>query len=360
MKKISTRQILIFYAIYSFSIKFLMLPQILATHAARDAWIVALIGTIVELVVLFIALTVLVKLRDTDIYSAARKDFKIVGAKFIVLLMLFLFILQLLILLKQIFYLLQTQMFENLSFRNFAIPMLTLGIFFCFFPARSIFRSGEIFWVFIIVAIAISIIPAVGQIRPWEVLPIFNRGAGPIWSGVYRNLIYFESASFLLIFAGDIKVEQNFRKKFMTLAILVGASFVLFVFMFYALFGPMSSTKTIAIANLTLYSSFFSNTGSMDWVLVSIWLLLLTMRFGVTFFCAFSCLRYITAIKHRAGILGASLGIAIYLLLTLVFRNMTELDSFIYHAAPAIVSLYILIPLSFYIFTLRKGGKKNA
>ena len=352
MKKITSRQLMIFYCIYSFAIKFLMLPQLLSERAGADAWISAAVGTVLELVMLFIVLQVLSMQRDTDIYSGLRKNVRPAGAKVVMGFILALFLLQIFILTRQAYSLLNDNLFDNLSPRLFAIPMLVLAVFFCFMHPKAFFRGGEIFYVFIIIGVALSVFPALGQIQPAEVLPVGANGASSIFGGAFRNLIYFESAAFLVMFAGDVEITKHFRKKFITLAGVIGGLFVFFVFMFYALFGPLAPTKSLAIANFTLYSSYLTQGGRLDWVLICIWLLLLILRFCVTFYCAFACVRYITGVKNRAGVIAAALAVFIYTISITVFKSQTMLGAFTDGAAWVILVLYIAIPVGLYVNAL--------
>ena len=346
MTKITQRQLIIFYCIYSFAIKFLLLPQILTRGSANDAWITALIGTVVELLVLWLVLHVLVKNKDKDVS-------KIGWSRFIFPVMFLVFVLQILILTKQSFYLLSENMFENLPVYMFVIPMLLLGIYFCFTSSQSLFRSGEIFYVFLILGIAISVFPALGNISPREALPIFANGMAPVLTTAIASLIYFESASFMLMFSGEIKIKKDFKKQFMTVATIVGVFFVFFVFMFWSLFVGVSSSKNVAVANMTGYSSIMAQGGRTGWVLISIWLLLLLLRFGVTFYCAFKCIKYTSGIKNRAGIMSIALAITVFLLSSFAITGMRELQIFIHNFRWVIFAVYFIIPILFYISTRR-------
>jgi len=362
VKKITQRQLIIFYCIYSFAIKFLLLPQLLTRGAANDAWIAALAGTIIELFILWVVLQILTKNKDNDIFSIpSTSERGRLYANFMrripLLLMLFIFLLQLMILTKQSFYLLSENMFENLPPYMFIVPMLMLGVYFCFTSSNSLFRSGEIFYAFLILGLIVSVLPAFTQINAREALPLFSAGLSPVLTTALATLIYFESASFLLMFSGEVKIEKNFQKKFMTTAAIVGAFFVFFVFMFWSLFLGVSSSKNVAVANMTGYSSVMAQGGRTGWILVSIWLLLLLLRFGVTFFCAFKSIKYITGVKKRTGIISVSLAIFIFLLSSHVFTGMREMQLFIENIRWIILALYLIIPLLFFIATKRKGGK---
>ncbi len=83
MKKVSARQFIIFYVMYTFASKFLMLPHFLAGDAGRDAWIGAVLGSLIELGLLFVVLRVLAFNRNEDTYETLRRPLKPVGAKIV-------------------------------------------------------------------------------------------------------------------------------------------------------------------------------------------------------------------------------------------------------------------------------------
>jgi hypothetical protein len=345
-----------------------MLPSLLAKTAGADAWISAVFGSAAELILLFISLTVLELNKDKDLYGTLRGGqkggaFRTCFAKVLILLMISIFLLQIFIILDQTFHLLNDNIFEKFPIYYFSVPILLLGIFFCFMPERAIFRSGELFFIFILFGIALSVFPAVIRIDPAEVLPAFKNGATPSFNAFYKYLIYFESAFMLLSFCGDIKIEKNFRGKFMAVAAGVSIFFVFFVFLFSSVFGPLAPIKNMAVTNLTVYSSYFTGSGRLDWVLVTIWLLLLLLRFGITFFCAYTGLRYITGIKHRAGILGTSLAVFIYCISAFVFTTSRNLDRFTSAVPWLAAGLLVVLPLIIFavsLFEKRKDGVQNA
>ena len=349
MKKITTRQLIIFYCIYSFSIKFLSLPHLLALGAGHGAWIAAGIGTALELGVLFLALNVLAIGNGSDLYSDLRANTKWVGAKFLILLMLLVFLLQLFILMGQTNSLMVGTLFDKLNVHKFLVPLLLLGILFCFMPARAIFRGGEVFFLLIIIGLALSVFPALGNIRFGEFSRTFDGGAWPIFETVFRYLIYFESAAFLLVFSGDIKVTKDFRKKFMGAATAVGLFFFFFVFMFIGVFGPLAPIKNVAITDFTVHGAFLVQSGRLDWVLICIWLLLLLVRFGATFYACFACLRYLFNIKHRAGYIGFGIAVFLYLMYYFLFASPRTLDDFIRTMAIPIAVLFFLVPVACFV-----------
>jgi len=335
----------------------LSLPQILSTEAAQDAWVVALLGTVLEICILFLVLNIVLSNQKQDI-APNKSLLSHIARCSVLVLMLFVFVLQLIIIMRLSHTLLNDNLFDSMSDHLFVIPLLFFGVLFCFVPGRAIFRSGEVFYLLIFIGLALSVLPAITQMNFNELTPVLGTGAGSIFRGLYHNLIYFESASFILIFGQDIKTTKNFRKKFMTTAIILGVVFVLFILMFTAVFGPLAETKSTAIADLTLYSKFLTRGGRMDWILICIWLLLLLVRFGATFFAAFVAIKYIFKVEKRAGYIGFMLAGVLYVLYAWAFTSRTVFDNFLHDISPLITALYFVIPLAFFIGMIIR--KKNA
>ena len=362
-KSISTRQLIIFYCIYTFAIKFLALPQLLSLHAGHDAWIAALVGTIVELLLLIVVLNVIVAWREKGIYKGLSENMMEVGSRVVFVAMGALLLLQLLIMTGLLKSLVLQSLFHDLSPQLFLIPLVLFGMSFCFAKTRAVFRSGEIFYLLIAVGLILSVLPAITSIDVAEVTPVMANGLPNIFRAVFANLIFFESAIFLLLFAGDIKVTKDFRKKFFSFATLAGVIFVLFVFMATAVFGPLMPLKNMAVIDMTTHSQFLATSGRMDWILISIWLLLLLMRFGVTFYCLFTCLRKIFGIKEGGGYWGILIAVVIWVFWTFVILEIQGLYRFIDDWQIAIGVTILLIPLVCIINVLlgqKRRSKENA
>jgi len=287
---ISPRQLVVFYFIYSFSIKFISLPSLLAKTAGSDAWLAAALGTAIELLLLFLTLLFITQ-RHVPRPPRAVKTVLLLFA-------LCVFAYQLVLLFNHTYALLDHNLYDHIPYFLFIIPMAIFGLFFCLSPVRAIFRSAEIFFVFIVLGVAIAVIPAVTHISPTTIKAPLSNGVMPVIRAVFENIIYFESFLFILLLRPQIALDYRgtgfsarFKTKFMLLATALGVFFVFFVFMFQNLFGALAPMRPTAISNLTLHSSYATTSGRFDWALLTIWLLLILMRFGVTAYCAMQCLR---------------------------------------------------------------------
>lgn len=353
MKKVSARQIIVFYFIYSFAIKFLMLPHLLTETAGRDAWIAAVLGSLIELSFLCIILVSMAADKDRDVYQGLRSPYL---AKPVLTLLFAFFLLQLLITLKHANFLLKNTLYENFSVHMYLIPMLILGIFFCYMKTRAVFRSGEIFYILIIAAIFLAVVPSLWKADAKEVLPILSGGLKPALLAAYNNLVYFEAPLVLLVFKGEVDIKKGFARNFMLWAAAGAVVFAAFIFFYYSLFGPLADLRTLGIVDITGQNSYISQGGRLEWIIVCIWLLLLMIRFGVLFYCCFALARYVTHLhKLQPAAIVFPLAIGIYALYLLV-----SLNRILSTLRPFIVGFYILIPLLFLAVTLLlKGGKKN-
>ena len=279
-REISTRQIIIFYCIYSFSIKFLTLPSLLAKNVGHDAWIAALVGVVLELCFLYLVL-LLIKKNLSNVFM------KIFGLVIIAPILLY----EIVIISKQTYGILNNNLFEYVPYFLFVTSLVLLAVYFCLSHPRGIFRCAEIFFVFLILGVVLSVAPAIPNINVREILPIFDTSVGAIIKTVFINAIFFEPFLFIFVFRKNIEKTKLFKTKFMVSALIAGAVFVFFVFMFCALFGSLAPYKEIAVTNLTVYSAYITSGGHLDWVILTAWLLLVLLRFGVTCAAAFKCVR---------------------------------------------------------------------
>ena len=323
---------IIFYFIYSFAIKFLMLPTFLSMGAGRDGWIAAGIGVLVELLILFVVLL-----------AIERKG----NARWLMPLMLVFFLVQVLITLTHTNFLLGSTLYENLNKHKFIIPMLVLGVFFVFSKVRAIFRSGEVFYILILIAIFLAVLPALPKVDASEVLPVLGGGFMPVLRTVFDNLIYFEGALILLMFKGEVDAKKNFKRNFMIWAFVGAVVFTAFVFFFCSLFGPLSSLRQLGIVDVTGQNSYLAQNVRIEWIIVCVWLLLLLIRFGVLFYCCFSAVQKIKKLPLAA----VALPLAVVVYLGFMF---VPLGSVLDAIRIPVAIFIVVVPLLFLLL----GGKR--
>jgi len=212
-------------------------------------------------------------------------------------------------------------------------------------PTRAVFRGCELFYVLIILGLGLALLPAISKSNPAEVLPVIDNGLSPIFSGLYKKLIYFEPAAILLLFHGDIKTNRKFTRTFMSWAGICAIVFIGFVFLYYTMFGPLTIAQPLSVVNITGQSSYISQNGRLEWIIACIWLVLLLIRFGVTFFACFATARYVTHIRFQPAAIAFPLALIVFVLYMFVFPSFADLKSLITMLRPFILVFYILIPI---------------
>jgi hypothetical protein len=266
------------------------LPSLLANGAANFAWVSALLGIVFEFILVLIAVLIVKHFRNRPVFL------KIIYVIFIPIL-----ILELLLVTKTTYTLIHESFFDNVNIILFAAPLLAAGVFFCMSPARSFFRAGEILWGIVLIGLVIAIIPTIYSIN-WSDFNILIHGnIKSVLPATLSNLLYFESAIFIIVFSADMKIEKKtrFAGKLLTTATVCGLFFVAITALFTVYFGPLSPEKTLAFTEFTTVSQYITNTGSFDWLLSCTWLVMLLLRFGVMVSAGFICVKEIMGIKKR-------------------------------------------------------------
>ncbi len=281
-EKINIRQLCIFYFIYSLSIKLLSLPSILAQGSGNLAWMSALIGISFEIITVFIATLLLRLLKNKSL------SMKIICILLIPPLAYGIWITCLE--LKKIAY---DNLTTQINMTVFVLILVFIAFFFATRKARSCFRSAEILWTLGILGVIIAVIPALYDLNP-DFNSLLNGDYSTVLTAALPTLIYFESASFILIFGLDSSRSKKDLIKINITSIISGFAFVIFIILFILLFGSVAGYKTSALVDFTTASSFITNTGSLDWFITSSILAMLVLRLS-------ACVTAITTVIKNMG-----------------------------------------------------------
>jgi len=277
-----------------------MVPHLLSQGAGRGAWIAALIGILVELGLVFLALLII---------ERGKPIFKV-----LIPIMFLVFLFHILITANSSFQLINDHLFFGINVQKVLIPLALFGICFCFLQNRALFRSGEIFYWIIIIALVLSIAPSLTSIRFNEIYPVEKSIS--IFETAFMNIIYFESAFFILLFSGSVDTGKNFKRRFMISASVLSIIFVFFIALMTGVFGMLAPFKESGIIDLTAASSFLAGAGRMDFLLICVWLLVILLRFGAAFYFAYTCIIKTISLKKFKYIPAIVLGVGVWVMIT--------------------------------------------
>lgn len=268
-QSINLRQLCIGYFLYSTSIKILTLPSLLAQGAGGWAWLSAGLGVLFEIITVALA-TLILKYSDTQRPFFRTLCFILVPC----------IVVELWLNSRQIYHLAYTDLFTDLSFTIFIITLLLLGFFFVTRQPRAVFRTGEIVWIMFAIGLAIAIIPTLYN-RQWDWGQLVQGDWRMLFATAGGHLLFFESASFVLVFGSETKKSARELGKINLTALVCGLGYWVFMVLFVVLFGTMAVHKTMGLIDLTSAAQFLTTTGNLDWLITIAVLSVLVLRFGV-------------------------------------------------------------------------------
>lgn len=276
---INLRQLCICYFLYSISWKIMTLPSTLAHGSGNLAWLVALIGSVIEVALVFVATRLLKHLNNRGTLL------RTLCFLFIPLIMV-----EVWLTCSQIYQMAYTDLSTDLSLFIFILTLALLGLFFITRQPRSFFRTGEIIWLFFALGLIIAMVPPLYQIKvDWGTL--VQGDYTRLVPTVFSHLLFFESAVFVFIFGAETqKTDRELRRINLT-AILCGVGYVVFTMLLVLLFGPLLSHKTNAIVDITTAAQFITNSGALDWLIAIATLSALVLRFGMQLVAIVTLLR---------------------------------------------------------------------
>jgi hypothetical protein len=214
-------------------------------------------------------------------------------------------------------------------------------------------RCADVCMPIFALSLALIFIMSIGECRFDALLPVLKGQVGKVASCSLFSITRFSDSAFLLLFLGNFKYKKGDCAKITLSYALGGAVVILFLAMFYAIYGPLSAAQPYAIAKMGLFFSAINLLGRVD--LFAIYSLNIVMLFA-----------YALNIQAAAYCLKKVIGLDIYPIYSLIINviliavcfifnnNFVGVSNFTYNYfwAVAIIFAYAL-PLSC-IFMRRK------
>ncbi|PUB08323.1 spore germination protein KB [Paenisporosarcina sp. OV554] len=243
--KINSYQFLILVIFFTVGTSILTVPSALAADAKQDAWIAAIIGTGIGLLVIWLFITIALWFPHLTYIQINEKVFgKWVGKTFSVLfvLMSFLYTSQLL--------------YYRGSYLNIhalpSTPMVVLNILMVGIVVmgvrlglETIARSAEILIVVFFVLLLILVVFISPEIKFENIQPVFEMGTKKI---VQSSLFYFITSSvnaviLLMIFPSFINKMKQVKKSFLIGNLIGGIVIIIITFLSVAVLGPENTAR---------------------------------------------------------------------------------------------------------------------
>lgn len=268
MDKIKVRQICFILACMLPLTKTIIYPTVLVYGVGHDLLWSALINLIAEGLIIF-SIMRLSKKTDKTLFELIENTFGNIAARVLyALFAIFFLAIAILPVMEQKSFVVNV-FYENIpSFISFA-PFFGLSVFASVKGIKSIGRMADVLMPVFVVSFIALILFSLPEAKFGELLPILS--ATPLkklFYTSYSSLSWFADCVFLLFFIGNFKYEKNATLKVM-LSYGIGAALtLLFLAVFYSIFGSIALRQQYTLAQISKYTTFGSSLGRVDFIFI--------------------------------------------------------------------------------------------
>lgn len=247
------------------------------------------------------------------------------------------------------------------------LPFFLLSAFLCTKNEKAIGRSADLCMPIFLFSFFGLIFMAMGEADFSELLPAFGTSAKSDFKGFYQSLVHFSDAPLVLPLLSSYKYQKGDGKK-ITAAYAGGGGFVLlFLAVFYGVFGPLAPRETYAFDKIARYFTALDVVGRVDLILVYMITVVLLYAYALPLQLSVQCLTAaykkenddfgIDAEKKRL-IFSLSINGALFLFVFFCSKYYNALYRFIAAKMFWIFPLFSVgLPLA--LLFLKGDGKKN-
>lgn len=341
--KINYRQTSLLTMMSFLSVKLMALPSLLAHGAENMGWVVPAVMMIVDFVYALLLVDLMKKNQSKNFLEFAKQTLGIVGAKIVLAILVCHYAIVLGIIGKGLELFIIQNLYEEMSWFLFGVPLMAVVGFIVYKGVRNIARLSEFFWIPIVIACVYIAVKAFQGVEPTSFLPMFEHGVQPVAQTGFKYIAWFGSSTFLLMLFGDVEFN-NAKARHLILFCLVAYIVVqLLNFVFYGLFGVTSPTHQFCISDVAQFNGNRSSIGELSWLVVSLWIVAEITQFALYSYCFVKAIMFLFCIKSPTiGILF----LYAYIIFWGIWGTKTmEPEAIFYHPAVSwltIVVAYIL------------------
>lgn len=359
-KKITGIQCGLLLCLTTISLKFLAFPSVFANYAGKDVYFSVLIGLMLDFSFALIMLWVLKQNPHLTFFELIKRAFgKVVASVLLVCLFLYFFFRGVLVV-KEIHNYFNETLFENIEWLMFVIPLFALIAFMMLKDFRTFGRTVQFFMPLIALALLFTILVPASEADFSNILPVFEYGVKNTFNAVLRCSFIFGDYLILFVLMGKIKFTPDAPKKVLTCVVITYTLVILFYIVFASVFGDVGINHSLALSDLLLYTSIITETGTINWINIIIWLIILFLEVGLMFLSASKTLTEAFNFKNRY--------IPTVLICVLLFISIVYLYLNLIRAIEIVTSLWfsisviafqVMLPILSVIATLKLRGKNK-
>lgn len=291
--KINVRQICFILAFYTAATKLLLYPIILSGYSGRDLVFSALISFAVQGAVVW-SVAFLSSKTDKTLFELIQDTFGGVAARIIYGFFAAFFIFCAIPpLFEQKLYV-QAIFYDTVpSFLVFA-PIFIFTVYAGSKGLKNIGRCADICMPVFIISMAFIFFMSFSEVDFSNLLPILKTPPSGVFGGSLKTSFFFLEPAYLLMFLGNYKYKRGDAAK-LTLSYALGAAVVLlFLAVFYGIYGELTSSRQFAVSKTSLYFSAINIVGRIDLYALYALEVVMLFAFVLNIQCAVHCLNKCT------------------------------------------------------------------
>lgn len=313
--RINVRQICFIMAAYTAVTKLLIYPTTLAELCGRDLLFPALINFFIEGVLIW-AVCFLCSRTDKTFFGLLQGTVGDVGARIVYGLLAGFFMLSAIIpLFEQKLYV-HTIFYDTVPSFIVFLPIFIFTVYAASKNLENIGRCADICFPMFAAVMAFLFFMAYNAVKPDNLLPVLQTTAASVFGGALKTSFRFMEPCWMLMFMGRFEYKKGDAAK-ITLSYACGAAIVLlFLFVFYGIYGEISASRTFAISRTSIYFPAIESIGRIDLVMLYVLEVVMLFALVINIQLAVHALTKCVGYENRKAL---SLAVNAVLLLILLF-----------------------------------------
>lgn len=347
MKKILTsRQLSMLLFISVVSLKLLVFPALTTKYAGRDSYISIFFYLLVEFAIVLCILLFMRRYPSLTLKEAISKSMGDIVSKIVYTILFVYFLSKTLFIIKETHNYFLEVIFDSLPWFYFTMPLTAFLCFVMSKSAKSMARTIEILFWFIIVCIGITAIAPTYRIDILNIFPIMEDGVGNVFRGMFYSTFSFGDFLVLMMFMGRVRFDKGAMKKIVWYGVFCIVFVTIFYVMFVATFDNSGINHILALSDISVRSSYPYTQEKLDWLAILIWTIVLLFQIGMYAILTKNALNEVIHFKSKAIPIGIIAGV-LFLLSLLLYFNLEFLVKVV-SSVPfliVVIAIHILIPL---------------
>lgn len=356
--KINARQFAIFVILFSVGSTILIIPGGMAQAAKQDAWIGAVIGTGISLLLVALYITMGRMFPNLTLVEVNEKVFGKWIGKLVSLSLIFFSFYSSALLLTDVGNFLTVQMLAETPIAAIEILFACIVIMGIRLGIETLARTSEILFACFLVLFSILVLLLLPQVELKNIQPIFEAGIKPITRATIFFISFFSLPIVVLLMIFPVLVNQQKKaEKNFYIGILFGGILLicLIILTILVLGADISAAQLYPSYTLARVIKVGDSLQRIEAIMAGIWFITLYFKFVLYFYAAVIGLAKTLKLKDYLP-LTLPLGMLLVLLALTINPNTVEADTFNKEVWPLYVASYgLALPILLIgVHTLRK------